>query len=102
MKLNIYKNQKDIEKTYTIDAYDLMYGTVEDIFEVMDGLDEKSSDSDIVKVIQKNRTKLTALIKDIFPEITDDELKRIKLKELVPFFIDLFVYVIDSFGDQKN
>lgn len=102
MKLNIYKNQKDIEKTYTIDAYDLMYGTVEDIFEVMDGLDEKSSDSDIVKVIQKNRSKLTALIKDIFPEITDDELKRIKLKELVPFFIDLFVYVIDSFGDQKN
>ena len=102
MKLNIYKNQKEIEKTYTIDAYDLMYGTVEDIFEVMDGLDEKSSDSDIVKVIQKNRSKLTALIKDIFPEITDDELKRIKLKELVPFFIDLFVYVIDSFGDQKN
>lgn len=102
MKLNIYKNQKEIEKTYTIDAYDLMYGTVEDIFEVMDGLDEKASDADIVKVIQKNRTKLTSLIKDIFPEITDDELKRIKLKELVPFFIDLFVYVIDSFGDQKN
>ena len=102
MKLNVYKNQKEIEKTYTVDAYDLMYGTVEDIFEVMDGLDEKASDADILKVIQKNRTKLTALIKDIFPEITDDELKRIKLKELVPFFIDLFVYVIDSFGDQKN
>lgn len=102
MKLNIYKNQKEIEKTYTIDAYDLMYGTVEDIFEVMDGLDEKASDADILKVIQKNRSKLTSLIKDIFPEITDEELKRIKLKELVPFFIDLFVYVIDSFGDQKN
>lgn len=102
MKLNIYKNQKEIEKTYNVDAYDLMYGTVEDIFEVMDGLDEKASDADILKVIQKNRSKLTSLIKDIFPEITDDELKRIKLKELVPFFIDLFVYVIDSFGDQKN
>ena len=102
MKLNIYKNQKEIEKTYSVDAYDLMYGTVEDIFEVMDGLDQKASDSDIVKVIQKNRTKLTALIKDIFPEITDDELKRIKLKELVPFFVDLFVYVVDSFGNQKN
>lgn len=102
MKLNIYKNQKEIEKTYTVDAYDLMYGTVEDIFEVMDGLDEKASDADILKVIQKNRSKLTSLIKDIFPEITDEELKHIKLKELVPFFIDLFVYVIDSFGDQKN
>ena len=36
MKLNIYKNQKEIEKTYTIDDYDIMYGTVEDILSVFD------------------------------------------------------------------
>ena len=49
-----------------------------------------------------NRKKLNDLLKDVFPEITDEELKRIKLKELVPFFIDLFVYVTDSFGTEKN
>lgn len=102
MKLNIYKNQKEIEKTYEVEAYDLMYGTVEDIFEIMDGIDQNANTSDLFKVVQKNRKKLNDLLKDVFPEITDEELKRIKLKELVPFFIDLFVYVTDSFGTEKN
>ena len=28
MKINIYKNQREVEKTYEVDNYDLMYGTV--------------------------------------------------------------------------
>ena len=31
LELNIYKNQKEVEKTYRTEAYDLMYGTVEDV-----------------------------------------------------------------------
>ena len=43
MKLNIYKNQNEIVKTYKTDAYDLMYGTVEDLFEVII-MDDNSED----------------------------------------------------------
>lgn len=102
MKLNVYKNQHDIEKTYEIASYDLMYGTVEDIFEILDELEDGATEAKILKVVQKHRVKLTKLLKDIFPEITDEELRRIKLKELVPMFIDLFAYVKDSFGSEKN
>lgn len=102
MKLNIYKNQNEVLKTYEIDAYDLMYGTVEDIFEVLDELDNKSSDMDILNAVKKHRKKINILLKDVFPELTDEELKWIKLKELVPFFIELFVYVKDSFASEKN
>lgn len=102
MKLNIYKNQKDIEKTYEADEYDLMYGTVEDIFEVMDDLGSNATQSQIFEVVKKHRAKLTKLLKDIFPEITDEELRNVKLKELVPMFIDLFAYVTESFGSEKN
>ena len=102
MKLNVYKNQKEIEKTYVVDAYDMMYGTVEDIFEILHQVGDMRSDAALLNVIQKNRKKLNELLKDVFPELTDEELRRIKLKELVPFFVDLFDYVKDSFGSEKN
>lgn len=104
MKLNIYKDQKTIEKTYVIDEYDIMYGTVEDVFDVLDGMEEMKTDGEILKLIQTNRKKLNGLLLDIFSSegLTEEELRRIKIKELVPLFLDLFKYVRDSFGIEKN
>ena len=101
MKLNIYKNQREVEKVYEIDNYDLMYGTVEDILAIFDEIEDLRDNMQIFKVIQKNRQKLNDLLQDIFPELTDEELRRIKLKELVPVFMELFTYVQASFS-QKN
>lgn len=102
MKLNIYKNQKEIEKTYEVEAYDIMYGTVEDVFDVLDGIEDMKTDGEILKLIQVNRKKLNGLLLDIFDGLTEEELRRIKIKELVPLFLDLFKYVRDSFGIEKN
>lgn len=102
MKLNVYKNQHEVEKTYEIDNYDLMYGTVEDVLSMFDEIDDLSDNMQIFRVIQKNRTKLNDLLKDIFPDITDEELRKIKLKELIPVFVGLFAYVQNSFGTEKN
>lgn len=98
MKLNIYKTQKEIEKTYEVDSYDLMYGTVEDILGIFDELDDYSDNMEVFKVIQRNRTKLNDLLMDVFPDMKEEELRKIKLKELVPLFMDLFAYVKESFG----
>ena len=102
LKINIYKNQKDIEKTYEVDAYDLMYGTVEDIFEVLDGMEDVNDDSEILRVIQKNRKKLNDLLIDIFGAegLNEKELRMVKIKELVPFFVELFDYVLHSFDSD--
>lgn len=103
MKLNVYKNQKEIEKTYSIDTYDLMYGTVEDVLGIFDEVDDLSNNMKLFTAIQKNRTKLNDLLLDIFPDMTEADLRKIKLKELVPLFIELFNYVKDSFGNpEKN
>jgi hypothetical protein len=103
MKLNIYKDQKNIEKTYEVDEYDIMYGTVEDIFDVLDGMEDMKTDGEILKLIQANRKKLNGLLLDIFDGLTEDELRHIKIKELVPLFLDLFEYVKSSFGkSEKN
>lgn len=102
MELNIYKNQKEIEKTYKVDAYDIMYGTVEDVFDVLDGMEDMKTDGEILKLIQTNRKKLNNLLMDIFDGLNEEELRRIKIKELVPLFLDLFKYVRDSLGIEKN
>lgn len=103
MKLNIYKNQNKIEKTYEVDHYDIMYGTIEDALAIFDEIDDLNDNMQIFNVIQKNRTKLNDLLKDIFPELTDEELRRVKVKELVDVFMGLFSYVQASFGNaEKN
>ena len=91
MKLNIYANQTGIEKTYEVQSYDIMYGTIEDIFGVLDELTDNSTEIDIMKIIQRNYKKLNNLLLDIFSSegLTEEELKRIKVKELIPVFLEL-------------
>jgi hypothetical protein len=102
MKLNVYKNQHEIEKTHEVDTYDLMYGTVEDLLAIFDEVDDLHDNMKLFGVIQKNRTKLNDLLLDIFPEMTEDDLRKIKLKELIPLFMDLFTYVRETLGSEKN
>lgn len=101
MKLNIYKNQKEIEKTYEVDSYDLMYGTVEDILGIFDDVDSEDS-MKLFETIQKNRDKINALLLDVFPEMSEEELRKVKVKELIPVFIDIFTYVTKWMNNEKN
>jgi hypothetical protein len=102
LELNIYKNQKEVEKTYRTEAYDLMYGTVEDVLSILDGITDKTDNMQIFNAVSKNREKINMLLLDVFPDATPDELRKVKLKELVPFFIELFSYVGKSFSNSKN
>lgn len=100
MKINIYKDQKTIEKTYSVDNYDIMYGTVQDILAVLDdGIPDLNDEEGLFKLIAQNRGKLEDLLLDIFSPygMVRDDLRHIKLKELIPLFIDLFNYIEASF-----
>ena len=89
IKLNIYKTEngsKIIEKTYTATEFDLMFGTVEDILNLMNVGDAKN-DTDlmlqIAKSVGKCCSQLRPLLMDVFPGVTDEELTRTKVKEIV-------------------
>lgn len=103
MKLNVYNAQKQLEKTFEVDEYDLMYGTVEDIFDILEGVEGTTNSDEILKVITKSRSKLNDLLLDIFGDqgLTKEDLRGIKVKELVPMFIDLFKYVANSFTSKN-
>ena len=80
LKLNIYEKRKVI-KTYTAETYDLMFGTVEDLLDVMD-IDNIQADNRtellkaVAKVLAHSMDIVKPLLKDIFEGLTDEELRK--------------------------
>lgn len=112
LNLNVYKG-KEIEKTYTAETYDLMFGTLEDIINVID-LEKLNSrgkvdDSEFVMsvcgIVTRSFDQIKPLVKDIFPGITDGELRRVKATELARVIIEVLKYSFTqmfSTGNSKN
>lgn len=94
MKLNIYKNQTTVEKTYEVPTYDIMWGTVEDLLNVIAEADLQDMTA-LGKTILENRGMINELLLDIFggEGLTESELRRTKVTELVGIFIELFAMV---------
>ena len=96
LKLNIYdKETKEITKTYEAENADIMFGTIEDIIEIIDidTLDDKMTWAKLILVSIK---KLRPLLKDVFVGLTDDELTNTKVNEVVPLFKEIFSYMWDE------
>ena len=94
LRLNIY-NGKTIEKTYVADEIDIMFGTVEDLLDVID-FDNLNDEKEVVKVVIKTLNNLKPFLKQIFDGLTDDEIKHTKVKELVPLFVDIVTYTMEE------
>lgn len=98
MKLNIYE-KKQIVKTYEVDKYDLMFGVVEDVAEALDLDSLKSgSNAEIIKMVGnmvfKSMDTIKELMKDIFDGLTDEELKNVKVSEIVDVIVDVVQFTI--------
>lgn len=106
LKLNVYK-KREIVKTYTAETYDLMFGTVEDLLELIniDNL-QSGSDVEIIKlvgnVVTKGMNIIKPLLKDIFEGLTDDELKCTKVNEIATVLIDVVKFSISEMSKGAN
>lgn len=105
LKLNVYKNNNEIEKTYTATEFDLMWGTIEDLTNAID-LDNLNNNEAVGKMVLNVLPQLKPLLKQIFAGLTDEELKRTKVKELIPIFISAFKYAFSEInmlaGNEGN
>lgn len=102
MKLNIYK-KGEIVKTYSASEFDLMWGTVEDLLNVID-VDKLDDAVAIGKAVISVLPQVKPLLKQIFPGITDAEIRNTKTKELVAVFIKAFTYALSEISslDDKS
>ena len=106
LKLDIY-DKKEITKTYTNNTYNLMYGTVEDVLNVVN-IDELKTPTDkeismlVMKAIPKSMDTIKDLLKDIFDGITDKELRNTRVKDIAKVLIDLIKYSIIEISKGVN
>lgn len=106
LKLNIYNNSKEIEKTYTSNDCDIMFGTCENIISLIDFdflLDDDANNekliSTVTKIVRGSLNEVKNLLKEVFPEVTDDELKHTKVKELVSLVVDIVKFTFTGIAD---
>ena len=106
LKLNIYEKKK-IVKTYTAETYDLMFGTVEDLIDLID-LDQLKNvtDAEIIKLVGKviinGMGIIKPLLKDIFEGLTDEELKKTKVSEISTALVEIVKFSISQITKGTN
>ena len=104
LKLNIYgrgAEKNTIIKTYTAEGYDLTLGTVSAICELVSA-DNMTDEKKIAAAAVKGAREINPLLKDIFDGVTDEELQRVKVKELIPLFVQIAHESIGSFDVLKK
>lgn len=98
MKLNIYEH-KTVVKTYEADAYEIMFGTVEDLIDAakLDTI-ENGTDAELViaatNLVTTSMGTVKDLLKDIFDGLTDDEIKNTRVSEIVNVIVEVILYAI--------
>lgn len=98
IKLNIYDREtKEIKKTYCTDSVELMFGTIEDIIDVID-IDKINDEKAVAVMIVKAWKELKPFLKDVFFGLTDEEIKGIKINEMIPVFLAIFKAISENMG----
>ena len=103
ISLKIYQkdNKKAVEKTYSVDGYDLMFGTLEDFMDIID-VDKLNDNKAVAKMVIDGYGQIKPLLKDIFPELTDEELKRTKVSDIARAIVQMGTAVVENLGTLKQ
>ena len=98
IKLNIY-NGNTVEKVYTAETIDFSFGVVEDVLDALD-LENLKSDNkmELASVIIKCSKQLKPFLKDIFVGVTDEEIRRTRIQNLIEVFKGLYQYATKELG----
>ena len=108
--LPIYEG-KEVVKEYTAEEYNVKFGTAEDIIALLDtekivkGTREEMV-SGVARTIPKLTDMLKHLIKDIFPGITDEEIRSCDLADIAVVIVDVFettiIKIMEGSGSGKK
>ena len=107
IKLNIYDGNK-IVKTYAANEVNLSFGVIEDILELID-VDKLTATTDdvalmkeVIKVIAGAFGQVKTILREMFPNVTEDELKHARMKDIALILIDTFKFAFAEIAGLIN
>lgn len=104
--LKIYDNSgKNIVKSYESTTYDLMFGTVMSLMDLLK-IEDVDNQAELLKTVYNAWDEIKAVLSGVFPEVTDEDWKHVKVKELLPIIVDITKFSITEMlsipTDSKN
>lgn len=104
--LKIYdESGKTIIKSYESTTYDLMFGTVMNLMELLK-VEEIDNQMEMLKTIYKAWDEIKNVLSEVFPEVTEDDWKHVKVKELLPIIVEIAKFSVTQMftipTDSKN
>lgn len=110
LELKIYKpHSNEVEKVYKAEEAYVMYGTLQDIAEIVDDnevTDNSNSVAAIGKVVLGAIPIINNLLPEIFEGLTKEELRRVRTTDLIDLIIDISLYtageIMEIGGSEGN
>lgn len=94
--LKIYDTDgKNIVKTYTSSTYDLMFGTVKRLMELLK-IEDMDNQLEMLKIIYGAWEEIKTVLAGVFPNVQPDEWEHVKVKELLPLIMDIAKFSVQE------
>lgn len=104
--LNIYDDAgQNVVKSYESTTYDLMFGTVMKLMELLK-IEDMDNQMEMLKTVYNAWDEIKLVLSSVFPEVTDEDWTHVKVKELLPIIIEIAKYSVTEMfvipTDPKN
>lgn len=96
LELNIYDDAgQNVVKTCKATTYDLMFGTVMSLMELLK-IEELDNQMEMLKTVHNAWDEIKTVLSGVFPDITDDDWKHVKVKELLPTILEIAKFAVSD------
>lgn len=103
--LKVYDDKGNVEKTYESTTYDLMFGTVMSLMDLLK-IEEIDDQVEMLKTIYNAWDEIKTVLSGVFPDVTEKDWKHVKVKELLPIIVEIAKFSVNEMfsipTDSKN
>lgn len=96
--LKIYDDNGNVVKSHESTTYDLMFGTVMKLMELLK-IEDMDNQMEMLKTIYDAWDELKVVLSGVFPGVTDEDWTHVKVKELLPIVIDIAKFSVTELFD---